>query len=58
VTVTRHPRFVDEALCAGCMQCVEACIYKKPKFEDEFNMGLSKRKPIYLPFPQAVPQVC
>jgi len=57
VTVTRHPRFVDEALCSGCMQCVEACIYKKGKFEDEFNMGLSKRKPIYLPFPQAVPQV-
>ncbi len=57
VTVTRHPRYVHEDLCAGCMQCVEACIYKKPKFDDEFNMGLSKRKPIYLPFPQAVPQV-
>lgn len=57
VTVTRHPRYVHEDLCAGCVQCVEACIYKKPKFDDEFNMGLSKRKPIYLPFPQAVPQV-
>ncbi|MFH1573556.1 MAG: CoB--CoM heterodisulfide reductase iron-sulfur subunit A family protein, partial [Acidobacteriota bacterium] len=57
VAVTRHPRFVHEDLCAGCMQCVEACIYKKPKYEDEFNYGLSKRKPVYLPFPQAVPQV-
>jgi heterodisulfide reductase subunit A len=57
VAVTRHPRFVHEDLCAGCMQCVEACIYKKPKFDDEFNMGLSKRKPVYLPFPQAVPQI-
>jgi heterodisulfide reductase subunit A len=39
------------------MECVEACVYKTPKFDDEFNLGLSKRKPIYMPFPQAVPQV-
>jgi heterodisulfide reductase subunit A len=57
VTVTRHPRYVHEELCAGCMQCVEACVYKQPRFDDEFNVGLGKRKPIYIPFPQAVPQV-
>ncbi len=57
VTVTRHPRFVHEDLCIGCMQCVEACVYKQPRFDDEFNVGLGKRKPVYLPFPQAVPQV-
>ena len=44
-------------LCVGCLECVEACVYKQPKFSDEFNLGLSKRKPVYLPFPQAVPQV-
>jgi heterodisulfide reductase subunit A2 len=57
VTVTRHPRYVHEDLCAGCMQCIEACVYKQPRFDDEFNVGLGKRKPVYLPFPQAVPQV-
>jgi len=57
VTVTRHPRYVNEDLCAGCMQCVEACVYKQPRFDDEFNVGLGKRKPVYIPFPQAVPQI-
>ena len=57
VTITRRPRFIDETLCAGCQECIEACVYKEPKFDDEFNLGLGKRKPIYLPFPQAVPQV-
>ncbi len=57
VKVTRWPRFIDEDLCSGCLECINACVYKEPKFPDEFNMGLGKRKPIYIPFPQAVPQV-
>ena len=57
VTVRRKPRYVIEDLCVGCQECIEACVYKQPKFTDEFNQGLSKRKPVYLPFPQAVPQV-
>jgi len=57
VTVRRKPRYVLEDLCTGCQECVEACIYKEPKFRDEFNLGLGKRKPIYLPFPQAIPPV-
>ena len=57
VTVKRKPRYVKEDLCVGCMECIEACIYKNGKFPDEFNMGLSKRKPVYIPFPQAVPPV-
>jgi heterodisulfide reductase subunit A len=56
ITVRRRPRYVHEALCTGCMACVEACVFKQAKVDDEFNAGLSKRKPIYLPFPQAVPQ--
>ncbi|MCX7626519.1 MAG: CoB--CoM heterodisulfide reductase iron-sulfur subunit A family protein [Candidatus Sumerlaeaceae bacterium] len=57
VKVRRKPRFIDEDLCVGCMECVSACVYKEPKFEDEFNEGLGKRKPIFMPFPQAVPPV-
>jgi len=57
VQVTRHPRYVREDACSGCLRCIEACVYKDARFPDEFNLGLGKRKPIYLPFPQAVPQV-
>lgn len=56
VKVRRRTRYIREDLCAGCQECIEACVYKQPKFADEFNQGLGKRRPIYLPFPQAVPQ--
>jgi len=57
VKVKRKPRYVDEEMCVGCLECIEACIFKKGKIPDEFNSGLSKRKPIYIPFPQATPLV-
>ena len=57
VTVTRSPRYVREDLCVGCLECIEACVYKEARFVDDFNVGLGKRKPIYIPFPQATPQM-
>jgi heterodisulfide reductase subunit A len=57
VKVRRKPRYVDENLCVGCLDCIEACIYKTAKVPDEFNVGMSKRKPVYVPFPQATPLV-
>ncbi len=57
VKVRRKPRYINEDLCVGCMECVSACVYKEPKFPDEFNERLGKRKPIFMPFPQAVPPV-
>ena len=57
VVVRRKPRYVIEDLCTGCQECVDACVYKEPKFRDDFNLGLGKRKPIYLAFPQAIPPV-
>ena len=57
VTVTKKPRYIIEELCVGCNACIDQCIYKEGKFADEFNVGLSKRKPVYMPFPQATPLV-
>ena len=57
VTVKRKPRYINEDLCTGCQECIANCVYKEPKFRDEFNEGLGKRKPVYIPFPQATPQV-
>jgi heterodisulfide reductase subunit A len=57
VSVTRHPRYINEDLCVGCLECIEGCVYKQAKVPDEFNLGLGKRKPIYISFPQAVPQI-
>jgi heterodisulfide reductase subunit A len=57
VEVTRYPRYIDEDKCIGCLDCIEGCIYKKATFPDEFNVNLGKRKPVYIPFPQAVPQI-
>ena len=57
VKVRRKPRFVIENLCVGCMECIQACVFKQGKTPDAFNLGLSQRKPIYIPFPQAVPPV-
>jgi heterodisulfide reductase subunit A len=57
VKVKRKPRYVSEELCVGCSECIEACIYKKGRVKDEFDMGLRMRKPVYIPFPQATPLV-
>jgi heterodisulfide reductase subunit A len=57
IQVTRKPRYIIEDLCVGCLACIDACIYKEGKFPSEFDEGLSKRKPVYIPFPQATPQV-
>jgi heterodisulfide reductase subunit A len=57
VKVKRKPRYIKEDLCVGCLECVTACIYKDARFPDEFNVGLGKRKPVYMPFPQATPQL-
>jgi len=57
VTVERRPRYIKEELCVGCTECVKACVFKEARFPDEFNEGLGKRKPVYMPFPQAIPQV-
>ncbi len=53
-TVRLRPRYIDAAKCTGCGECWEKCPTKVPS---EFNQGLGTRKAIYVPFPQAVPNV-
>jgi heterodisulfide reductase subunit A len=53
VRVRRNPRYVDVERCTGCGECVEKCPRRVP---DDFNVGLNRRRAIYLPFPQAVPR--
>ncbi len=57
VKVRRKPRYIDEDLCVGCMQCIDACVFTKARFPNAFDQGLGLRKPVYLPFAQAVPPV-
>src|SRR5450756_1390001 len=56
VTINRKARRVDEELCTGCGACSEVCVLEG-RIPDEFNMGLSKRSAIYVPFAQAVPRL-
>jgi heterodisulfide reductase subunit A len=57
VRVRHRPRYVREDLCTGCLACIDACVHKQAKIPAEFDEGLGKRKPIYIPFPQATPPV-
>jgi heterodisulfide reductase subunit A len=52
VTIRKKARYVDPSVCNACGECDKVCPVAKP---DEFQMGLSSRKAIYIPFPQAVP---
>jgi len=54
VKILKKPTYVDEKKCTGCDECSKVCPVEVP---DEFNAGLSWRKAIYIPFPQAVPPV-
>jgi heterodisulfide reductase subunit A len=52
VKIRRKASFVKAADCTACGDCATACPVSVP---NEFDRGLSWRKAIYIPFPQAVP---
>ncbi len=52
VRIRRKARYVDPTLCNACGDCAKVCPVTRP---DEYQMGLSTRKAVYIPFPQAVP---
>jgi heterodisulfide reductase subunit A len=52
VKIRQYARYVDIKSCVACNQCADVC---PVKVESEFDAGISLRKAIYIPFPQAVP---
>lgn len=52
VKIRQSARYVDIKSCVACNQCTEVC---PVKVKSEFDAGISLRKAIYIPFPQAVP---
>lgn len=55
VTIRKKARSVREDLCTGCGLCVQKCPIRKAP--SEFDEGLANRPAIYVPFPQAVPNI-
>ncbi len=52
VTILKKPHYVNQETCTSCGDCVQICPVTT---ENEFDEGMKKRKAIYIPFPQAVP---
>ncbi|NTU80345.1 MAG: CoB--CoM heterodisulfide reductase iron-sulfur subunit A family protein [Chloroflexales bacterium] len=54
VAIWQQTTYVDPEKCKGCGDCARAC---PVEVDDLFNSRLSRRKAVYLQFPQAVPAV-
>lgn len=54
MSITKKARYVDASKCTACGACVEKCPTKVP---NAFDMGLGKRKAIYMYFSQGIPAV-
>jgi heterodisulfide reductase subunit A len=52
VKVRKKAKYVNHDKCTGCGICQTKC---PAKVDSEFEAGMGKRKAIYTPFPQAVP---
>ena len=52
VRIRQKARFVDIKSCVACGICTEVC---PAEVSSEFDAGISNRKAIYIPFPQAIP---
>jgi quinone-modifying oxidoreductase subunit QmoA len=50
-TIQRTPRFVNDK-CTACGECVAVCPVERA---DDFNLGMSRTKAVYLPFEMAHP---
>ncbi|MCE1165597.1 MAG: CoB--CoM heterodisulfide reductase iron-sulfur subunit A family protein [Bacteroidetes bacterium] len=56
VTIRKKARHIDEDKCTGCGLCITKCPTKKKAF-NSFEEDLAYRPAVYVPFPQAVPNI-
>jgi heterodisulfide reductase subunit A2 len=56
VTIRKKARHIDESKCTGCGLCTTKCPVKKKAF-NSFEENLAYRPAVYVPFPQAVPNI-
>jgi heterodisulfide reductase subunit A len=52
VKVKKKASFIDWSKCTGCNECAKVC---PVELNSEFNENMGRRKAIYIPFPQAIP---
>jgi len=52
VKILKKPTYVEADKCTLCDECTKVCPIVVP---NEFDMGLTGRRAIYIPFPQAIP---
>ncbi|MFW6118474.1 MAG: FAD-dependent oxidoreductase, partial [Chloroflexota bacterium] len=52
VKIRNKSRYIDVSKCTGCGECSKVC---PVELNSEFDENLGKRKAIYIPFPQAIP---
>ncbi|NOR12280.1 MAG: 4Fe-4S dicluster domain-containing protein [Candidatus Aminicenantes bacterium] len=52
VKILKKPTYVDPEKCTLCDECVRVCPVVT---SNEFDLGLTGRRAIYIPFPQAIP---
>lgn len=52
VKILKKPTYVDPDKCNLCDECTKVCPVVVP---NEFDIGLTGRRAIYIPFPQAIP---
>ncbi|MBN2056440.1 CoB--CoM heterodisulfide reductase iron-sulfur subunit A family protein [bacterium] len=55
VTIRKKARYIDPTRCTGCGLCLQKCPSRKAL--SEFEEGLATRTAVYVPFPQAVPNI-
>jgi len=53
-TLEIRPRYVNQDLCIDCDKCADVCPVEVP---NEFNLGMDKRKAVYLLSDQALPRI-
>ncbi|MBM4432685.1 MAG: FAD-dependent oxidoreductase, partial [Chloroflexi bacterium] len=50
--IKRKASYIDRNKCTGCAECTKVC---PVEVLAEYDLGMAKRKAVYRPFPQAVP---